>query len=214
MCTCAMTVGNEEQNNTCWLLLSDVPAGTLIGLDANIWRVGPSFRGIRGIPLGVHFLFYNAASSTEGEASSGLRCSTFLNFTKPCVMKKKWVKETEEFTDQPSSDNDVTLMRENQTEVEMYLGRYPRDRFSNWVALSSPHVTNDIVNRLQPTGERIFSCAQFQSERSTSQERANLPIPARLRRDSETSEIEAPANLASGEEQLPDLKMLPETEVC
>lgn len=46
---------------SCWLILSDVPAGTVIGLDTNIWKVGRNFRGIKDIPLGIHYLFYRFA---------------------------------------------------------------------------------------------------------------------------------------------------------
>lgn len=90
---------------------------------------------------------------------------------------------------------------------------FKKSRFAFWVALSSPFLTSGVVERLRPTARHIYSCAQFASERSTSQERASLPIPARLRRDSQTSDVAPPTSLASGEKQLPDLKTLPETEV-
>lgn len=92
----------EERNpDVCWLLLSGVPTGTVIGLDANIWVVESNFRGIRDIPFGVHYFFYNSASTTTSHSSvSGLRCSQFLYFNEPRVIRKHWVNEREVFEDQ------------------------------------------------------------------------------------------------------------------
>lgn len=116
-------------SNVCWLLLSDVPRGTLIGLDANVWTVGPNFRGIRDIPLGLHYFFFNAsANASEGKLVSGLRCSMFLDLVEPCVIKKRWSKGDEDFVDLPSGENDVNLMRANKSEVARYMGAYPKDR--------------------------------------------------------------------------------------
>ncbi|EUB57138.1 hypothetical protein EGR_08022 [Echinococcus granulosus] len=121
--------GEEDVNmHVSWLLLSDVPPNTLIGLDTNVWTVGRNFRGVRNIPLGLHYLFINAAANgPEGEVISGPRCGVFLDLSKPCVVKKRWVKESEEFVDLPSTEGDVDLMRSNPTEVKMYLIAYPKE---------------------------------------------------------------------------------------
>ncbi|KAL5105814.1 hypothetical protein TcWFU_005802 [Taenia crassiceps] len=208
----AETEGKEETDlNVSWLLLSDVPQSTLIGLDTNVWKVGPNFRGIRDIPLGLHYLFFNAASnSLEGKSVSGPRCGLFLDLSKPSVVKKRWVKEAEEFVDLPSTESDVDLMLSNRAEMKIYLLAYPKERFANWIALSS-HITLDTVVRLQPSGKYIYSCALFLSEKSTTRDRACLPIPTRLCRDCE--DAAAPESLSKGEEQLPILKTLPETEL-
>lgn len=118
--------GSDEIDNVCYLILEDVPHGTLIGLDTNVWYVGSSFRGIRNIPLGVHYLFYN--SVTEDGSGSGLRCSVFLDFKRPCVLKKCWIRESEEFVDRPVSESDLERLRQNPLEVQRYLALYPKDR--------------------------------------------------------------------------------------
>lgn len=85
-----------------WLLLSNVPSGTIIGLDVNSWTVGPQFRGIRDIPFGVHYFFYNSASTEKNcNSVSGLRCSQFIYCNERRAIRKRWVKEREEFEDQP-----------------------------------------------------------------------------------------------------------------
>ncbi|VDL60026.1 unnamed protein product [Hymenolepis diminuta] len=201
----------EERNpDVCWLLLSGVPPGTVIGLDANIWVVGPNFRGIRDIPFGVHYFFYNSVSTTTSSVS-GLRCSQFLYFNESRVIRKHWVIEREVFEDQP--DGNVEAMLSNKSEVDVFLGAYPRDRFANWVALAS-HITPDTVERLQPSGGWIYSCAQFQSEKSDSKDRVGLPIPSRLKRGNEADvEVCPPESIDKGEELLPVLKTIPETDI-
>ncbi|RTG88981.1 uncharacterized protein DC041_0006488 [Schistosoma bovis] len=42
----------------CQLILHDVPENTELGIDLKFWRVGKHFKGIKDIPLGVHFVYY------------------------------------------------------------------------------------------------------------------------------------------------------------
>lgn len=42
----------------CFLILLDVPQGTEIGIDYNLWNVGPKFKGIKMIPPGFHLICY------------------------------------------------------------------------------------------------------------------------------------------------------------
>lgn len=108
--------------------------------------------------------------------------------------------------------SNVEAMLSNKSEVDAFLGAYPRDRFANWVALAS-HITPDTVERLQPSGGWIYSCAQFQSEKSDSKDRVGLPIPSRLKRGNEADVVCPPESIDKGEELLPVLKTAPETDV-
>lgn len=101
----------------------------------------------------------------------------------------------------------------NKSEIDAYLGEYPRDRFANWIALSSC-ISVDTIERLQPSGRWIYSCSQFQSEKSNSKDRADLPIPLRLKRGEESGmDVVPPESISKGEELLPVLKSIPETDV-
>ena len=55
----------SEQTGT--LLLLDVPEGTIVGLDFTSYTVGPSFKGIKLIPPGLHLVHYCARDKTTGE---------------------------------------------------------------------------------------------------------------------------------------------------
>nr|CDS32896.1 AAR2 [Hymenolepis microstoma] len=209
---CEVQEVRERSLDVCWFLLSDVPPGTVIGLDANIWTVGPNFRGIRDIPFGVHYFFYNSASITPSHSSiSGLRCSQFLYLNEPRVIRKRWVNEREEFQDQ--LDGNIDAILSNKVELNAYLGAYPRDRFANWIALAS-HITPDTIERLVPSGGWIYSCAQFQSEKSNTKDRANLPIPPHLKRGDEADiGVCPPESIEKGDLLLPVLKTVPETDI-
>ncbi|VDN96797.1 unnamed protein product [Rodentolepis nana] len=201
----------ERSLDVCWFLLSDVPPGTVIGLDANIWTVGPNFRGIRDIPFGVHYFFYNSASITPNHSSvSGLRCSQFLYLNEPRVIRKRWVREREEFEDQ--LDGNIDAMLSNELELNAYLGAYPRDRFANWIALAS-HITPDTIERLTPSGGWIYSSAQFQSEKSETKDRVCLPIPSHLKRGDETCVDVCRPESIEKDLLLPVLKTVPETDI-
>ena len=44
------------------LVLLDVPQYTLIGIDTQMVSVGPSFKGIKMIPPGPHFVSYSSST--------------------------------------------------------------------------------------------------------------------------------------------------------
>uniref|UniRef100_A0A0V0J765 Protein AAR2 homolog n=1 Tax=Schistocephalus solidus TaxID=70667 RepID=A0A0V0J765_SCHSO len=115
-----------------------------------------------------------------------------------------------EFQDEPEADIDREILLSRPTEISMFLAKYPKERLADWISLSS-HLTASIADRLQPTGRYIYSCAQFQSEKSNSQDRASVPIPERLLRGRVDSI--APESLAECEAQLPALKTMPETDL-
>ncbi|KAF3968639.1 hypothetical protein CMV_007500 [Castanea mollissima] len=44
------------------LLLLDVPQYTLLGIDTQMFSVGPAFKGIKMIPPASHFLYYTSST--------------------------------------------------------------------------------------------------------------------------------------------------------
>ncbi|GMP27452.1 hypothetical protein CsSME_00003441 [Camellia sinensis var. sinensis] len=51
------------------LLLLDVPPHTLVGIDTQMFSVGPAFKGIKMIPPGPHFLYYSPSNREGNEFS-------------------------------------------------------------------------------------------------------------------------------------------------
>ncbi|KAI8923096.1 A1 cistron-splicing factor [Entophlyctis helioformis] len=55
------TSGNTSGNTRgAVLLLLDVPVGTEIGIDCNVWASGPRFKGLCQLPAGTHFVHYSS----------------------------------------------------------------------------------------------------------------------------------------------------------
>ncbi|GFY86740.1 AAR2 protein family [Actinidia rufa] len=48
------------------LLLLDVPQYTLVGIDTQMFSVGPAFKGIKMIPPGPHFVYYSSSNRATG----------------------------------------------------------------------------------------------------------------------------------------------------
>jgi A1 cistron-splicing factor AAR2 len=69
------------------LLLLDVPHGTLLGLDQQVFTVGPRFKGVKMVPPGVHMLSYQA-TDLRGGASPAV--STFLALGPREVVVRRW----------------------------------------------------------------------------------------------------------------------------
>jgi hypothetical protein len=83
------------------LLLLDVPEGTLLGIDQQVFAVGPRFKGVKLVPPGVHFLSYQA-TARDGRVSPAV--STFLVLKGGDVAVRRWSPADEGL--QPLADDD------------------------------------------------------------------------------------------------------------
>ncbi|CAH8639273.1 unnamed protein product [Schistosoma guineensis] len=182
----------------CQLILHDVPENTELGIDLKFWRVGKHFKGIKDIPLGVHFVYYSAVNS---DCMSGQRVGFVANFTQPGFIVKKWQKEKEDFIDIKLTDNEVERIISNFDEISMYLGQYPAESHRDWISLSN-FITTCTLTRLVPYCGRLYSCPHFLSEPSNTQERLAL-------KNSYTTSCPN----KNSEDLLPNLSIIPGTEV-
>lgn len=83
------------------LLLLGVPPGTLLGLDQQVFVVGPRFQGVKMIPPGVHFLSYQATGA-EGRVAPAV--STFLLLPPRGVVVRRWDPALEGLAQLPDED--------------------------------------------------------------------------------------------------------------
>ncbi|TGZ74267.1 hypothetical protein CRM22_001010 [Opisthorchis felineus] len=181
--------------NSCVLLLHDVPENTEVGIDMKFWRVGKNFRGIKDIPLGFHFVYFSAVNA---DCKSGQRTGFVEWFTHPGFVAKRWVAVDEDFVDVPLTPSDVQRLTDNYEEVSLYLGPYPSECRRAWVALTNL-VSPASLSRILPECGRVYSCTQFLSEPSSSQQRLALQP--------------APEVSSNPEDLLPKLQILPGTEI-
>ena len=71
------TTSNTLFEHGAIFLLLDVPKNTEFGIDYNCWKTGPNFKGVKMIPPGIHFIYYNVA---DKEGNFGIRNGFFYNF--------------------------------------------------------------------------------------------------------------------------------------
>ncbi|CAL8083898.1 unnamed protein product [Calicophoron daubneyi] len=180
------------------LILGDVPENTEIGIDMKFWRVGQNFKGIKDIPVGFHYVYFSAVNADH---ISGQRVGFAAWFTEAGFTAKKWQPQEEDFIDVNLSTEDCQRLEDNYDEVSVYLGPYPSESHRDWVALTNL-VSPLTVTRLLPSCGRVFSCTQFLSQPSSSQQR----LAAKADRPD-------PSTVSSPEDLLPKLEVIPGTEL-
>ncbi|CAH8667461.1 unnamed protein product [Schistosoma rodhaini] len=182
----------------CQLILHDVPENTELGIDLKFWKVGKHFKGIKDIPLGIHFVYYSAVNS---DCMSGQRVGFVANFSQPGFIVKKWQKEEEDFIDINLTDDEIERIISNFDEISMCLGQYPAELHRDWISLSN-FITTCTLTRLVPYCGRLYSCPHFLSKPSNTQERLAL-------KSSHTTDC----SNKNSEDLLPNLSIIPGTEV-
>lgn len=118
-----------------FLILLEVPEGTEFGIDLKSWNTGEKFRGVKMIPPGVHFIFFNSVSAITEDVAP--RIGFFHNFKAGEVLVKKWSKVDEQVSDEPVNESEIVGLKENLRALDGFLGPYPFDIADKWASLSS-----------------------------------------------------------------------------
>lgn len=120
----------------------DVPEGTEFGIDMKMWNTGESFRGVKMIPPGIHFIHYSAVGK-YGEVAP--KVGFFYNFRKSEFVLKKWDKELQDISMESSDDHEVVSLKDNIVALDKFLGPYPYDIWKKWISLTS-HITGKYIS--------------------------------------------------------------------
>nr|CAB3219600.1 protein AAR2 homolog [Phallusia mammillata] len=147
-----------------FLILQDVPEGTDFGIDWNSWVTGPKFEGVKMIPPGVHFVFYNTVSKYGGQPAP--RTGFFHNFKSKEIMVKRWSPQTEELLDQHCIEDELTAIRGKLQDLDKHLAAYPYDTLKKWVSMTN-ELTADVTEKLQPDDRKIRSVLELLPHEST-----------------------------------------------
>jgi len=75
------------------LLLLDVPQHTVLGIDTQMFSVGPRFKGIKMVPPGPHFVYYCSPSRHGSEFAPTV--GFFLTTHPSQVIVRKWHAQEE-----------------------------------------------------------------------------------------------------------------------
>ncbi|KAJ4788642.1 AAR2 family protein [Rhynchospora pubera] len=139
------------------LLLLDVPQFTLLGIDTQVFSVGPKFKGMKMIPPGCHFIYYSS-SNKEGNEFSPI-VGFFLTLHPSQVVVRRWHQQDEKLI-KLSEDEDFRYSEAvERLEFDSQLGPYQLDRYTEWQQLSN-FLSQDIIERLEPIGGEITIMAE------------------------------------------------------
>lgn len=134
-------------------LFLDVPEKTEFGIDYNSWQTGPNFKGVKMIPPGLHFIYFNP---TDKYGHVGLRSGFFYNFEPKEIVAKNWNLQNESIDDYCFSEEEIERFKSNKQDLDRFLGSYPYDEYKRWISLTS-NLNESFVFKLVPDLKIISS---------------------------------------------------------
>ncbi|KMT18634.1 hypothetical protein BVRB_2g027630 [Beta vulgaris subsp. vulgaris] len=134
------------------LLLLDVPQYTLVGIDTQVFSVGPEFKGIKMIPPGIHFVFYSS-SNKDGKEFSPI-VGFFIETSPSEVIVRKWNLLEERLIRVPEEEDERYAQAVKHFEFDRHLGPYSLNDYGDWKRLSN-YICKDVIERIEPIGGEI-----------------------------------------------------------
>ncbi|XP_076619044.1 protein AAR2 homolog [Colletes latitarsis] len=183
------------------LVVLNVPSGTEFGIDLKSWNTDHSFKGIKMIPPGFHYVHYSAVNEF-GETAPKIG---FLHtFKKSEFLVRRWDTKEEDLSSEVVPEEIVQKLKDNLKELNRYLGSYPFDIWTQWKELTN-HVSPSLIERCSPICGFVRSALELEPCSDAMRPRGGVSNPKK-RRSALTTE-------AKEEELLPDLKPRPGTEL-
>lgn len=146
------------------LLLLDVPQYTLVGIDTQMFSVGPVFKGLKMIPPGVHFVYYSS-SSRDGKEFSPI-IGFFVDAGPSEVIIRRWTTEEERLVSVSEEEAERYCQAVKSMEFDRQLGPYDLNRYGDWKRLSN-YITKDTIQRLEPIGGDITVACESEILKNT-----------------------------------------------
>ncbi|XAR51480.1 hypothetical protein NMG60_11006114 [Bertholletia excelsa] len=134
------------------LLLLDVPQYTIVGIDTQMFSVGPAFKGIKMIPPGPHFVYYSS-SNREGSEFSPI-IGFFIDAGPSEVIIRKWDQQEERLVKLSEDEEERYSQAVKQLEFDRQLGPYTLSQYGDWKRLSN-YITRSTIERIEPIGGEI-----------------------------------------------------------
>ncbi|XP_019055590.1 PREDICTED: protein AAR2 homolog isoform X2 [Nelumbo nucifera] len=134
------------------LLLLDVPQYTLVGIDTQMFSVGPLFKGIKMIPPGPHFVYYSSADRNGNEFSPVV--GFFLDACPSEVIVRRWHQQEERLVKLPEEEEEKYHEAVKRFEFDNQLGPYALNHFGTWKQISN-YITKSTIERIEPIGREI-----------------------------------------------------------
>lgn len=159
------------------LLLLDVPQYTLVGIDTQMFTVGPAFKGIKMIPPGPHFVYYSS-SSKDGKQFSPI-VGFFVDAAPSEVIVRKWNQQEERLVKVPEEEEERFCQAVKSLEFDRYLGPYNLSQYGEWKRLSS-YLTKTIIKRIEPIGGEITVACESEMDKNSPKTSIERVLDAQL----------------------------------
>lgn len=159
------------------LLLLDVPQYTLVGIDTQMFTVGPAFKGIKMIPPGPHFVYYSS-SSKDGKQFSPI-VGFFVDAAPSEVIVRKWNQQEERLVKVPEDEEERFCQAVKSLEFDRYLGPYNLSQYGEWKRLSS-YLTKTIIKRIEPIGGEITVTCESEMDKNSPKTSIERALDAQL----------------------------------
>ncbi|XP_061948099.1 uncharacterized protein LOC133671369 isoform X1 [Populus nigra] len=159
------------------LLLLDVPQYTLVGIDTQMFTVGPAFKGIKMIPPGPHFVYYSS-SSKDGKQFSPI-VGFFVDAAPSEVIVRKWNQQEERLVKVPEDEEERFCQAVKSLEFDRYLGPYKPSQYGEWKRLSS-YLTKTIIKRIEPIGGEITVACESEMDKNSPKTSIERALDAQL----------------------------------
>ncbi|KAG9448969.1 hypothetical protein H6P81_008934 [Aristolochia fimbriata] len=167
------------------LLLLDVPQFTLMGIDTQMFSVGPIFKGIKMIPPGPHFVYY---SSSDKDGSEFSPIIGFFIVSNPAeVIVRKWHQQEERLVKLSEDEEKRYGEAVTNLEFDRQLGPYPLEHYGEWKRLSN-YLSKETIERIEPIGgdisvacetELVDSCPKTTMEKRLTEQLKHSKFSAR-----------------------------------
>jgi len=135
------------------LLCLNVPKGTSFGIDYQQFQTGDKFKGIKLIPPGLHFIYYNTNNEYGGEGAP--KTSFFKWFEAGEVLVTRWNSETEDLDFVEEEEANRYREGVKNYEFDRNLGAYSEARLKDWKKLSS-FISKEVLFKLEPVGKKLI----------------------------------------------------------
>ncbi|KAJ4974731.1 hypothetical protein NE237_007905 [Protea cynaroides] len=145
-----VALGLVQQGAT--LLLLDVPQYTLVGIDTQMFSVGPVFKGIKMIPPGPHFVYYSSSNRDGNEFSPIV--GFFIDACPSEVIVRKWHQQEERLFKLSEDEEERYSAAVKKLEFDHQLGPYRLDHYGDWKRISN-YITEETIKRIEPIGGEI-----------------------------------------------------------
>lgn len=142
------------------LVLLDVPQFTLLGIDTQMFTVGPLFKGIKMIPPGPHFVYYSSSSSRNSYEFSPVT-GFFVDACPSEVIVRKWDQQEERLVKVSEEEEERYMEAVKSLKLDHHLGPYALNHFVHWKRLSN-FITKSTIGRIEPIGGDITVAGELE----------------------------------------------------